>query len=109
MWQHLRGLLLVWVHYLLQKPSWLVIGGLFKFTIQCHFALKTIQYNKEASWTNILLGTKPVYLKAMCSTEEITSTLKVTVTKTKTSHVVDGFTFEPILKNVPSAQWAQCK
>ncbi|RDB20863.1 hypothetical protein Hypma_012068 [Hypsizygus marmoreus] len=86
---------------------WLVVGGKFKFVIQCRFALKTVQFKDEDKWTNVISGSIPVYAKPMHSTEEIASILRLTITKHDTSKVETGFTFQPILKNVPSAQWGQ--
>jgi len=92
------------------QAPWLVVGGQFKFLIQCRFALNTVQFkdHPDADWTDVLLGQIPVYSKPMHSTVPIESTLQVTVTKVETSALVSGFTFKPMLKNVPSAQWGQC-
>ncbi|CAL1698580.1 unnamed protein product [Somion occarium] len=86
---------------------WLVTGGKFKFLIQCRFALKTVQSQDEKGWTDVASSTLSVYAKPMHVTDEIISTLQVTVTKRETSAVESGFTFKPILKNVPSAQWGK--
>jgi hypothetical protein len=91
------------------QTPWLVIGGLFKFLIQCRFALKTVRYETDTVCTDVLSGKIPLYSKPMHSTEPIRSTLQVTITKRETLTVVDGFTFKPMLKNVPSAQWGQCE
>jgi len=92
------------------QAPWMVVGGQFKFLVQCRFALKTVQFkdHPDADWTDVLSGQIPVYSKPMHSTQPIESTLQVTVTKVETSALVSGFTFKPMLKNVPSAQWGQC-
>jgi hypothetical protein len=93
------------------QAPWLVLPGRFKFLVQCRFALSSVQIEQSKGSTN-LSGTAPVYSKAMHCTEEITSTLYLTVTKIETldaDHVVDDFRLQAIEKNVPSAQWGKCK
>jgi hypothetical protein len=93
------------------QATWVVVPGQFKFLVQCRFALNSVQFkdSDDAGYTEVLSGTVPVYSKAMHCVEEITSTLNLKVTKSGTSDVVDGFRFQPIQKNVPSAQWGKCK
>jgi len=93
------------------QTPWRVVGGQFKFLIQCRFPLSAVQFKNgpNANWTNVLSGNIPVYSKPMHSTQPIQSTLQVTIRKYGSMASVGSFTFTPILKNVPSAQWGKCE
>ena len=83
------------------KQSWDVNPGNFSFLVQCRFALKEVKYSDA----HVTAKTE-VYSKPMQSTKPITSELTITLTSDNDN---DKFTLEPILKNVPSAQWGKCE
>jgi hypothetical protein len=83
------------------KQSWDVSPGNFSFVVQCRFALKEVKYGDA----HIISDTE-VYSKPMQTTKPIISELTITLTSDNDN---EKFTLEPILKNVPSAQWGECE
>ena len=96
------------------KPvdPWLVVGGRFKFTVQCRFALSTVRYRdgNDEEGSDVVSAEVPVYAKPMRLTEQIKSIITVTITRHESQSVFEsGFTFKPLTKNVPAAQWGKCE
>jgi len=81
------------------KQSWDVNPGNFSFLVQCRFALKEVKYGDAK-----VISETEVYAKPMQSTKAVTSELTITLTSDNDN---EKFTLEPILKNVPLAQWGK--
>jgi hypothetical protein len=89
---------------------WIVLAGQFKFSIQCRFAVDSVQFHGEDGMIHKVLQGKDVYAKPMHLTNPASSQLVVSIRKRELkSKLVGGFTFGKILKNVPSAQWGTCQ